>query len=112
MILMAGFNMDEPITLAHIGIEKDFNDALSKLIPLIGKGEKGTVTIKVEMARPEELDTMLTLTTSVGTSAPAPKKRKNMARIGDGKIYVEPVPIEAEPDPGLVLAFDKKESVN
>jgi len=105
--------MDEPITLAHIGIEKDFNDALSKLIPLIGKGEKGTVTIKVELARPEELDTMLTLTTAVGTSAPAPKKRKAMARLGDGKVYVEPIPEEKEPENGLVLAFDqKKEGVN
>ena len=105
---MTGFNMSEPITLEHIGIEKDFNDAIGKIIPLIGKGEKGTVTIKIELARPEELDTMLTLTTSVGTSAPTPKKRKSMARLGDGKVYVEPIPEEQS---NVLTLFETKKEV-
>jgi hypothetical protein len=109
-VLMTGFSMEEQITLAHIGIEKDFSEAVAKLVPLIGKEEKGTITIKVELARPEGLDTMLNITTSVGTSAPAPKKRKTMGRLGDGKVYIEPM--SEQPDNNLVLFKNEKEGSN
>lgn len=84
--------MDDPLDLQAIGVEKDFQAAYKKVLTLLQKGDSGSVTIKVGIKRPEEMDTMVELTTAVSMSAPPPKKKKLLGRIdGEGAIKVEAI---------------------
>ena len=83
------YSMKEPLTLESVGAEKDFQEAVQKVLRLLQKGESGSVTLKLTMKRPVDMDTMLELATEVGMSAPPAKKRRTMGRIGADGIYVE-----------------------
>ena len=100
------YSMEEPLSLASIGAEQDVQESYRKVLSLLKKGESGSVTLKLTIKRPEEMETMVTLETEIKMSAPPPKKRRTMGRIGQEGIFVEPA---SEPPSNVLTLFEGAE---
>lgn len=69
---MTAWGMNDELDLKTIGIEADFQAAYKKVLSLLQKGDSGTVILKINIKKSEEMDTMVELATSVSMSAPPP----------------------------------------
>jgi hypothetical protein len=102
---MPGWEMNEPLDLKTLGIEARFQREYKRVMAALEKGDKGTVTIKLEIKRDKDMETLVDLTTSVSSTAPA-KRRRTQGRIGEKGIFVEAVP---EPQDNVVTLFERSE---
>ena len=104
---MPGWEMNDQLDLKAVGLEADFQREYKRVIAALDKGEKGSITIKMEIKRSKEMDTMVELASSIASTVPA-RKRKTMGRLGENCICIE---AETEPQNNVLTLFDGKAGI-
>jgi hypothetical protein len=105
---MPGWEMNDPLDLKAMGIEKEFQREYRRVIAALDKGEKGSITMKLEIKRDKDMETMVDLSSSITSTVPA-RKRKTMGRLAEGGICIEAI---QDPVSNLVLFNNERGAEN
>lgn len=69
-------------TIAQGQLEGDFKEKYTDVINSLKKGEKGSVTIKIEMDRPKDMDSLVSINYAISSTKPK-RKVGSMAAISE-----------------------------
>lgn len=85
--------MDIDVTLSTIcggQLEEQFQDILPRMVAGLKEGQKGTISITVDIKREPDTQTMVTTTYKLAHKMPATKKTSFCQITGDGHLKTEP----------------------
>lgn len=71
-------------TIAQGQLEQDFQDKYRDVINSLKKGQKGSITIKIELSRPADMDSLVNTSYELSISKPK-KKVASIAAIAEDK---------------------------
>ena len=101
-------NFDTPLSLATVcegDLEEEFQEMYPKLIAALREGDKGTITITLEIARIENTDSMLKVGYKIKPQLPS-KGKASICAITKGNKLLSEAPVQK---PHIVPLFSKSE---